>query len=107
MSPIKPISLPAVEMDVPIRPAHVDQGSETSSADAKKVPEAVSRAIQEEVGVGENRLNYAVNQPTGQIVVTVIDGKSGKVIREIPRQELLALAESMKEFEGILFNAKV
>jgi uncharacterized FlaG/YvyC family protein len=37
----------------------------------------------------------------------VLDGKSGKVIREIPPSELLALAESMMEFEGIIFDKKI
>jgi flagellar protein FlaG len=107
MDPIKPISFPAVETNIPVRSIHTDQGSENSSAQEQKNLEAISRAIQKEVGVGDIRLNYSVNQPTGDIVVTVLDGQSGKVIREIPPQELLALAESMKEFEGILFNKKV
>ena len=107
MDPIRPISFPAVEMDVPVRPAHMDQGSESSLAGLQKNLEVITRAIQEEAGAGDIRLNYSVNHPTGEVVVTVIDGQSGKVIREIPPHELLALAESMKEFEGILFNRKV
>jgi flagellar protein FlaG len=107
MDPIKPISFPAVEMDIPVRAIHVDLGSKGSSAEEQKKLEEISRAIQKDVGMGDIRLNYSVNQPTGEIVVTVIDGQSGKVIREIPPQELLALAESMKEFEGLLFNKNV
>ena len=107
MDPTKPISFPAVEMDIPVRAIPVDPGSNGSSAEEQKNPEAISQAIQKDVGAGDVRLNYSVNQPTGDIVVTVIDGQSGKVIREIPPQELLALDESMKQFEGILFNKKV
>ncbi len=107
MDPIKPISFPAVEMDIPVRAIHVDPGSKGSSAEEQKKLEEISRAIQEEVGVKDIRLNYSFNKPTGQVVVTVVDGKSGKVIREIPPQELLALAESMKEFEGIIFDKKI
>jgi flagellar protein FlaG len=107
MAPIKPISFPAVEVDIPSKSTHIDQGSENLSAEEQKNLEAMSRAIQEEVGVADIRLNYSVNRPTGEIVVTVIDGQTGKVIRQIPPQELLALAESMKEFEGIFFNKKV
>jgi len=107
MDPIKPISFPTVGMDIPVSPVHVDPGSNGLSAEGQKKLEEISRAIQKDVGTGDIRLNYSVNQPTGDIVVTVLDGQSGKVIREIPPQELLALAESMKEFEGILFNKKV
>ncbi len=107
MDPIKPISFPAVEMDIPVRAIHVDPGSKGSSAEEQKKLEEISRAIQEEEGVEDIRLDYSIDRPTGEIVVTVIDGKSGKVIREIPPQELLALAESMKKFEGLLFNKKI
>jgi flagellar protein FlaG len=107
MDPIKPISFPAVEMDIPVRAIHVDPGSKGSLAEEQNKLEEISRAIQKEEGVGDIRLNYSVNQPTGEIVVTVIDGKSGKVIREIPPHELIALAESMKEFEGILLDEKI
>ena len=107
MDPIKPISFPLVEMNIPVRSIQTDQGSKDSAAEDQKNLEAISRAIQEEVGSEDIRLNYSVDQPTGEIVVTVIDGQTGKVIRQIPPQELLALAESMKEFESIFFDKKV
>lgn len=108
MSPIKPISFPVGEMDIPDhRSIHSDPGPKVSSVEGQKNFEGISRAIQEGVG-GENiRLNYSFNKPTGQVVVTVVDGKSGKVIRQIPPYELLALAESMMEFEGIIFDKKI
>jgi len=69
--------------------------------------EEISRAIRQEVGGEDIRLKFSVDRPTGQIVVKVIDGKDGKVIREIPPSELLALAKSMKEFEGLIFDEHV
>jgi hypothetical protein len=36
-----------------------------------------------------------------------INAQTGKVIREIPPPELLALAKSMKEMEGVLFDEKI
>ena len=108
MSPIKPISFPVGEMDIPDpRSIHSDPGPKVSPVEGQNKLEEISRAIQEEVGVKDIRLNYSFNKPTGQVVVTVLDGKSGKVIREIPPHELLTLAESMKEFEGIIFDKKI
>ena len=108
MSPIKPISFPVGEINIPDpRSIHSDPGPKVSSVEGEKNLEQISRAIQEGMG-GENiRLNYSFNKPTGQVVVTVLDGKSGKVIREIPPHELVALAEAMKEFEGNLFDKKI
>ena len=107
MDPIKPLSFPAVKMDMPVRSIHVSQEAKDSSAEVQKNLEQVSQAIQQDLG-GENiRLNYSLDSPTGQVVVKVVDGKSGKVIREIPPSELLALAASMKELEGIIFDKKI
>jgi len=107
MDPIKPISFPAVEMDMPVRSIHVDQEAKDSSVPLQRKLGEIVRAIQEEVGVKDVRLDYSVNKANGQIAVKVIDGKSGEIIREIPPHELLALAESMKEFAGILFDEKI
>ena len=107
MDPIKPLSFPAVKMDMPVRSIHVKQEAKDSSAEVQKKPEHVSQAIQQDLGVEDIRLNYSLDSPTGQVVVKVVDGKSGKVIREIPPSELLALAASMKELEGIIFDKKI
>ena len=108
MNPIKPISFPIEEIDIPDhKSVPNDQGSKISSVGRQKKMEEISRAIQKEVGGGDIRLKYSLDRPTGQIVVKVIDGNSGKVIREIPPSELLALAQSMKELEGLLFDAHI
>jgi uncharacterized FlaG/YvyC family protein len=106
MSPIKAISFPVGEMDIPNpRSIHSDPGLRVSSVEGQKSLEGISRAIQEE---GEDiRLNYSLDRPTGQVVVSMVDGKSGKVVREIPPHELLVLAASMKEFEGIFFDKEI
>jgi len=107
MDPIKPLSFPAVKMDMPVRSIHVNQEAEHSPAEVQKKLEQISRVIQLDLGGEDIRLNYSLDSPSGQVVVKVVDGKSGKVIREIPPRELLALAESMKELEGIIFDKKI
>ncbi len=109
MDPIRPIPFSVEEIDISkSRSIHMDHpGPKVSSVEAQKKLEEIFQAIQEEVGVKDIKLDYSVNKPTGQIVVKVIDGKSGKLLRQIPPSELLALAESMKEFEGILLDANI
>ena len=107
MNPIKTVSFPVAEMDIPVKPVHVDPGSIDSSMPLQRKLGEIVRAIQEAVGVKDIRLDYSVNRANGQIIVKVIDGKSGKTIREIPPSELVALAEAMKEFEGVLFDESI
>jgi flagellar protein FlaG len=51
-------------------------------------------------------LRFSVHQSSGQIMVTVIDESTGKVVREIPSSEILELAAKMDEMIGILFDEK-
>jgi len=51
-------------------------------------------------------LNFSVDDSTGDVVVQVIDGDSGKVVRQIPSEEILRLTERLDEMRSLLFEAK-
>ena len=88
----------------PPRPAR-DQKKKES--DPRQTIDHVSNLIQEHVGERDFRLNFSMDRDTKAVGVKVIDAKTGKIIREIPSSELLALAKSRKELEGFLFNEKI
>ncbi|MBW1614648.1 MAG: flagellar protein FlaG [Deltaproteobacteria bacterium] len=52
-------------------------------------------------------LQFAVHKPTGKIMVTVTDGFTGEVIREVPPSEILDLAAKIDEMIGLIFDQKV
>ncbi|MCI0916368.1 flagellar protein FlaG [Pseudomonas stutzeri] len=51
-------------------------------------------------------LSFSVDDSTGDVVVRVIDGESGKVVRQIPSEEILRLTERLDEMHSLLFEAK-
>jgi flagellar protein FlaG len=51
-------------------------------------------------------LQIQVHKATNRIMVKVISTEDGKIIREIPSEELLNLAAKMEEMVGILFDKK-
>lgn len=51
-------------------------------------------------------LNFSVDDSTGDVVVQVIDGDSGKVVRQIPSEEILRLTERLDEMRSLMFKAK-
>ncbi|WP_340678673.1 flagellar protein FlaG [Paraglaciecola sp.] len=60
------------------------------------------------------QLNFSIDEGTDKQVVKVTDAESGKVIRQIPSEEILRLSERLKELQsdlgatvGILFNKQV
>ena len=54
----------------------------------------------------ERNLNFSVDDSTGEVVVQVLDGDSGKVVRQIPSEDILRLAERLDEMRSLLFEAK-
>jgi len=64
--------------------------------------------VQKNVGMIQKLdLQFAVHEATGEIMVTVRDEATGKVIREIPPHEILNLAAKVEAMVGILFDKKV
>ena len=51
-------------------------------------------------------LYFTVHKASGRIVVTVTDGSTGEVIREIPSSELIAFATKFDEMVGMIFDKK-
>lgn len=49
-------------------------------------------------------VQFEVQDQDGSVVVKVVDQESGDVIRQIPSEEALAVAERLDELTGRLFN---
>jgi flagellar protein FlaG len=64
-------------------------------------------AISENLGIDNFKLNFSVDSETKTVVVQVLDSDTGKVIREIPAKEILAMAKEIDKLKGILFNENV
>ena len=62
--------------------------------------------IQEFVQSVRRSINFAVDDGSGRIVVKVTDAGSGDVIRQIPSEEALKLAENLSEVRSLLFKAE-
>ncbi|EPL63610.1 flagellin FlaG [Stutzerimonas stutzeri B1SMN1] len=69
------------------------------------VTEAVER-IRTQVQVLQRDLNFSVDDSTGQVVIRVLDGDSGKVVRQIPSEDILRLAERLDEMRSLLFEGR-
>ncbi|MCG8323946.1 MAG: flagellar protein FlaG [Thiotrichales bacterium] len=52
-------------------------------------------------------LHFSVNKDSGRTIITVIDSETKEVIRQIPPEEVVALAEHFEQHSGLLMNAKV
>ena len=101
------LSMPEKETPVQTEPPRVPLEQKESDSDLQGIMDQVSSQIQETLGLSDFKLNFSVDPDTQSVVAKVINAQTGKIIREIPPPELLALAKSMKEMEGLLFDEKI
>ncbi len=52
-------------------------------------------------------LQFSEYKHSGKMIVRVVEKETNKVIREIPSEEFMELAEKMDQMIGILFNKKI
>jgi len=69
------------------------------------VNEAVNR-LNEYVQTLRRDLQFRVDKETNSVVVTVLDSQTHEVIRQIPAEEVLAVAKSIDKVQGVLIDAK-
>lgn len=67
--------------------------------------EAVS-SIKDFVQTIRRDLNFDLDDSSGKMVVKVTDRASGEVVRQIPTEEALRLAENLEEARSLLFKAQ-
>ena len=73
-----------------------------SIVEARSAAEAFKSVVQDI----QRNLDFSVDESTGQVVVKVIDGDSGKLVRQIPSEELLRLSERLDDMRSLLFEAE-
>jgi len=63
--------------------------------------------IRKFVQATQRNLDFSIDDSTHQVVVKVIATETGEVIRQIPSEMALKLAQSLHDASNVLFNAKV
>lgn len=62
--------------------------------------------IKEFVQAAQRKLDFSIDDSTGRVVVKVIATDSGDVIRQIPSETALKLAQNLADASSLLFDGK-
>lgn len=79
--------------------------AEKTDASYAEIEQAVT-AIETYTQSISRNLNFSLDESSGRVVVKVTDGSSGEVIRQIPSEDALKLAESLDQVRSLLFKAQ-
>jgi flagellar protein FlaG len=105
-------SYPAVAQTPPLPSDPVQQPKVEAVAPSATEPkrEELEQAvtdIREFVQASQRQLDFSIDDSTGRVVVKVIATDSGDVIRQIPSETALKLAQSLSQASSLLFDDKV
>ncbi len=64
--------------------------------EAKKLAEQGNKLLEDV----QRNLQFKVDEGTNQVVMSIVDKNTGKVIRQVPSEDMLALAKRMMEANG-------
>lgn len=88
---------PVAGEDVPAQPA--------ASRPAVDV-ETTVRKLNELMAQRQRNLNFRVDEASGRTVITVLDATTKRIVRQIPAEEVLALARAIEE-STLLVDARI
>ncbi len=66
----------------------------------------VVRQIETFVENGQRSLQFTEDAATGRMIMTVVNPETKEVIRQVPADELLALAQTLDGLQGQIINAE-
>lgn len=73
--------------------------------DTQQLEELVE-GMQQATRIMQRNLNFSIDDSTGLTVIKVTDAQSGDVIRQMPTEDALRLAERLDEMRSLLFEAQ-
>jgi len=76
-----------------------------STPTKEKVEQAAAR-VKEVLRGTTSRLEIEVDSDSHKVVIKILNGESGEIIRQIPAQELLDLAKHLDDPKGLLIQER-
>lgn len=106
---VETTTAPKVQAQAPVR--QVEQSSDTTkgSKDSKTVTDQLSNTVKElnkQMETLDTNVTFGFNDKIDAMFVSVMERSTGKMIRKIPTEEAMTLAERMKEIVGMIFDKK-
>ena len=83
------------------------RASSSSTGNSSVAPQELQAAVDsmnDFVSSIRNPLNFSIDKDTGQTIVKVIDQTTDEVIKQIPSEEMLAIAKAIDKLKGLFIQ---
>jgi len=85
-----------------VKPSNIQQNAQQS----QEVVAKAAKQIQDFVSSMGRNLNFSIDPTTGYHVVTVVNPSTGEVVRQLPTEELIKIAQSLGNVNNALVSQK-
>jgi flagellar protein FlaG len=69
----------------------------------KRIEEAVRR-LNEQMKETQTKLGFSVDNQTDRLIVKVTNKETGELVRQIPAEAVVKVAQSIESLKGVLFD---
>lgn len=101
-SSIQAFTSPSLQ-NPPIRGSEATGQATAPAPSADALLKALSE-VQKAIEPVAQDLLFSIDKETGRTIVKVVDSATDKVIRQIPSEEILAIAKALDNFQGLLLK---
>ncbi len=108
-TPIKPTAAKDAELDRTSAIQAVEESEKTAKAEEEPTSEQMQKLVDDMstmMAVMRKGLAFKIDENSGTNIVSVMDIESGDVIRQIPNEEALKLAQKLTEVTGLLMKTE-
>lgn len=85
-----------------VAPESPQKGAQATEVSKEKISEAVSK-LQDYADQYKRHLQFSIDEDSGKTVVRLLDNDN-KVLRQIPSEDVLSLAQRLKDHKGGFFE---
>ena len=79
----------------------VQQNAQPSQPVSTEQLKSAVKSVSDFVGTVNSNLEFSISDQTKQIVVKIVDSSTKEVIRQIPSEEMLAMAKALDSIKGL------
>ena len=81
-----------------------NEENENNQFDMEKITDVLQKKLDKIQSLFTGEARFKVNKEADMVVVKIIDKETEEVIRQIPSEASVKLAEALNDLEGILFD---
>lgn len=91
---------------IPIAPSTQAEPTSAQAISPEQLKAAVD-SVREYVRPINNSIEFSINEDVHKVVVKVVDNNTKEVIRQIPSEEMIAIAKALDSIKGLLLRQRV